>query len=427
MSGLRSPSPRLLAVGPSNKPAGYARVVTSMLRPLAHRYDIHQFTYGCDSDGHHPWPLHANRDRTDAYGVKALADLIEELRPDLLLIVFDIWLYYVYRQMLAQRFPHLLTVLYCPIDGDDANPDYLGRLRDLDCLVLFTDFARRVVLEAAGRMDGGVLPPIEVIPHGVDLDTFRPAAREADDRPDLAASRAAARRLLFPDRPELEDAFLVLNANQNNPRKRLDLTLEGFARFARGKPDRVKLFLHTNLDEEGCELRPIARRLRIEDRLLWTDARLRSQFVSDESLRLIYNACDVGLNTSVGEGWGLVAFEHAATAAAQILPRHSVHEELWEGAADLVEAAQAVRGRHDFVTHRLVDVEGVAAALDRLYNDRGWLRRRSLDAFGRATDPRLSWAEIAGRWDRLFQRLLRKGPVRIKLHGGGPVNCAKAR
>lgn len=380
-----------------------------MLRPLAHRYDIHQFTYGCEVTGNHPWPLHANTDRTDVYGVMALANLIEELRPDLLLIVFDIWLYYAYRQMLSQRFPQLLTALYCPIDGDDAHPAYLERLGDLDCLVLFTDFARRVVLEAANHMSSGALPPIEVIPHGIDIEAFRPAACGPDGRPDLAVSRVAARRQLFPDRPELEDAFLVLNANQNNPRKRLDLTLEGFARFACDKPDRVKLFLHTNLNEEGCELRPIARRLGIEERLIWTDARLRSQFVPDETLRLIYNACDVGLNTSVGEGWGLVAFEHAATAAAQVLPRHSVHEELWDGAADLVKAPQAVRGHHDFVTHRLIDVEGVAAALDRLYKDHDWLRQRSLAAFRRAANARLSWAEIAGRWDRLFQRLLRKG------------------
>ena len=31
----------------------------------------------------------------------------------------------------------------------------------------------------------------------------------------------------------------------------------------------------------------------------------------DEALNLIYNACDVGINTANGEGWGLVPFEHA--------------------------------------------------------------------------------------------------------------------
>jgi len=406
MPGVRPLGPRLLAVGPGHQPTGYARVITSMLRPLAHRYDIHQFSLG-DVDGrHHPWPLHGNPDRADAYGVVALGNLIEELRPDLLLIVFDIWLYYAYRGMLRERFPRLPAILYCPIDGDDANPAFLRGLADLDGLVLFTNFAKRVVLEAADRPDGVTLPSIDVIPHGVDADAFQPAAVDGQGRPDLEAGRQAARRRLFPDRPELEDGFLVLNANQNNPRKRLDRTLEGFARFAQGKPAGVRLYLHTDLNEAGCELRPIARRLGIEDRLLWTEARLRDEFVPDAALRLIYSACDVGINTSIGEGWGLVAFEHGATAAAQVLPRNSVHEELWDGAADLVDAPQAVRGRHDFVTHRLVDAEGVALALERLYTDRDWLRRRSLDASRRASDPRLSWTAIAGQWDACFQRTL---------------------
>jgi glycosyltransferase involved in cell wall biosynthesis len=315
----------LLVVGPANIPTGYARVVTSMLRPLAHDYEIHQFGLGKRGWSDLEWPLHFNTDRTDAYGVSSLLNLIETVRPDLLLIVFDIWLYYVYRSSLLERFPHLRTVLYCPIDGDEANPDYLKSLGTLDCLVLFTAFARRVVLEAVRHLENGFAAPVEVIPHGLDTDTFYPV-RHRDEAPDPAASRRAARRLLFPDQTDIEKEFWVLNANQNNPRKRLDLTLEGFADFARDRPAGVRLFLHTNLNEDGCELIPIARRLGIEDRLRWTPDRLRGDFLPDEKLRLIYNACEVGLNTSIGEGWGLVAFEHAATGAAQILPRHSVHD-----------------------------------------------------------------------------------------------------
>jgi glycosyltransferase involved in cell wall biosynthesis len=379
-----------------------------MLQPLAHRYDIHQFSFGRTNATNHPWPLHCNPDRTDVYGVAALSKLIGDLQPDLLLIVFDIWLYYAYRSMLKQRFPGMPAVLYCPIDGDEARPAYIQGLADLDCLVLFTDFARRVVAQAISGPGGEAPSHIEVIPHGIDPGAFRPAACDPNGNPDPTASRIAARRKLFRDRPELEDSFLVLNANQNNGRKRFDLTLEGFARFAADKPQRVKLYLHTRLDEKGCELLPIARRLGVQDRLLWTNSPTDGHYVSDERLGLIYNACDVGLNTSVGEGWGLVAFEHAATAAAQILPHNSVHEELWVGAADLAEAGHPVRGRHDFVTHRLVDPKAVAVALDRLYSDPGLLRQRSLDAFHRATSPDLSWARIAGKWDSLFQRLLKQ-------------------
>lgn len=42
---------------------------------------------------------------------------------------------------------------------------------------------------------------------------------------------ACARARLFPDRPELAHGFVVLNANRNTRRKRIDITLQAFAPF----------------------------------------------------------------------------------------------------------------------------------------------------------------------------------------------------
>ena len=77
---------------------------------------------------------------------------------------------------------------------------------------------------------------IDVIPHGVDVEVFRPLGAGRDVRRQLFAGRADAR--------ELEEAFIVLNGNRPVARKRVDLTIEGFARFARGKPGNVRLYLH---------------------------------------------------------------------------------------------------------------------------------------------------------------------------------------
>ena len=44
--------------------------------------------------------------------------------------------------------------------------------------------------------------------------------------------------------------------------------------------------------------------------------------LSDADLNRLYNACAIGLNTSAGEGFGLVSFEHAATGAPQVVPDH---------------------------------------------------------------------------------------------------------
>lgn len=381
-----------------------------MLRPIKDRYAFHQFALNYRGQPFvRDWPIHPNSLEGDPYGVAQLPKLIEAINPQLLLIVFDIRLYYAHKEHLERHRPTLPVILYCPIDGDDADFAFLRRLNSLTYLVLFTRFARRVAEAAAQRSSElDRLPKIAVIPHGNDKQIFQPLIRIGSEWSNIWASRLAARRLLFPDRPDLKSGFIVLNANQNNPRKRIDLTLEGFARFARGKPPSVKLYLHTNLYERGSELIPVARRLGIEERLLFTADGRSSCAASNEELNLIYNACDVGLNTSVGEGWGLVAFEHAATGAAQILPRHSVHEELWGEAADLVQADQAIRTRFDFVTHRMVAPDHIAAALERLYASPTLLRFRSLDAFRRATSPALSWSRPAQRWDHLFRDVLRK-------------------
>lgn len=56
----------------------------------------------------------------------------------------------------------------------------------------------------------------------------------------------SARRALWGDETQLADSFLVLNANRNQKRKRIDITLKAFAALARDKPENVKLLLHTH-------------------------------------------------------------------------------------------------------------------------------------------------------------------------------------
>ena len=83
------------------------------------------------------------------------------------------------------------------------------------------------------------------------------------------------------------------------------------------------------VEDCGWNIVLLAKRHGIEDRLILTAHMPFLPVVSNRVLNCIYNACDVGINTSIGEGWGLVSFEHAATGAGQIVPRHSACEELW--------------------------------------------------------------------------------------------------
>jgi D-inositol-3-phosphate glycosyltransferase len=158
--------------------------------------------------------------------------------------------------------------------------------------------------------------------------------------------------------------------------------------------------------EERASLVALVDGLGLTDRVYLTP--LDAPTLADADLNLVYNACDVGLNTAMGEGWGLVSFEHAATGAAQIVPDSSACSELWAGAAELLPTEETYDPRLSPLTMGATSPEAVAAALDRLYNDPEHLRSLSLAAFRNATQPAYDWDQIAAQWHTLFGEILER-------------------
>lgn len=397
---------RLLVIGQAVHPTGYARVIDSTLAHLCDDYDIHHF--GINYKGpprHGRWTIHPNEVPGDIHGIQQLPALLDRIQPDIIWIVHDLYLHSLHRKALAQR-GHIRVAHYCPVESRITRPEHVRKAEGLDRLVLYTDFARAEmerVFPELERAGGFQRPPVCVIPHGVDGEGFRPQGR--DTGATMRERRALARARLFPDRPELARGFVVLNANRNTGRKRVDITLQAFALFARDKPD-VHLYLHMGMRDCGVDVLGLARALGIEDRLLLTTTATERPHVSDEHLGLIYAACDVGVNTSAGEGWGLVAFEHGATGAAQVMTAHAASQELWAGAAVLVPPVREEHEPFDYVARDVVRPEDVAAALDALYRDPGRLTELSERALMRTQNPDWRWPAIARRWDGVFQELV---------------------
>jgi glycosyltransferase involved in cell wall biosynthesis len=389
---------RVLIIGQGIKPTGYGRVSSSLLPRLASAYETHLFAInyrGPALEG--DWTVHPNRVPGDNLGVEQLPALLNELRPDVVLIIHDWHLYVDHAPALMDAPKRPKTMLYCPVDGVAVDRRVVRGVSTVDRLVLFTEFARCVIVAgyagACADGDGLVMPPIAVIPHGVDSSSFRPLGGASSPE-----CRARARQICFPMQ-DLEGSFVVLNGNRNVPRKRVDISVEAFALFAADKPD-ARLCLHMGLRDMGYDLVKLVRTFGIEDKVILTTRSEWQPDVSDRDLNVLYNACDVGLNTSTGEGWGLVAFEHAATGGAQIMPRHSVCEELWRGAAWLVAPFTTFRHPQDVVEHALVRPSDVATALEELYCDGALLCRYAAAAYERARSPELNWDNIAARWYR---------------------------
>jgi D-inositol-3-phosphate glycosyltransferase len=397
---------RVLFVGHAAIPTGFARVIHSLLRELPEAFEIHHLGINLDQEfakEHVPvpnpgWTIHHNEE--GLHSAARLSAVIAQVRPSLVVVVDEPWVCVRLSRALIGH-PEFSSVFYGAVDGEESvGPRVAAELARLDCFVSFTRFGNEIVRRAIEKL-GLPAPRLEIIPHGVDCGLFFPVAGGPEDG--FRASRKLSRKLLFPGEKDLEQAFIVLNANRNQPFKRIEVFLKGFALFAADKPPHVKAYLHMATRAALAGEIPLVDALGIRGRILSPAYTQHPEFANSR-LNLLYCACDAGVNTSIKEGWGLVSFEHAATGGAQIVPRHTACAELWSGGAGLFFDS---------------GYESVAKALEILYHDPA--RRQAVAEAGyyHARRPEYSWRNIASQWERLFH-----GLIDVRESGVTEVNSA---
>lgn len=419
----------MLVIADGAAPTGFARVARSFLERLQDRWRLEQLlVHHREDPGGLPWPTHACDLAGDPFGHEKARRLVRALRPDAVLVLYD-----------AVRSGHFLRVLaadrgatagpalivHTPPEGRYRSPRAVAALADADQVVSATPagvgWLRDAERQAAASERPFTLPLLEVVPYGVDLERFRPAPEGR------SAARRRLRELGGPALEGPEDAVWILCAQQNRRRKRLDVAVRAFARVAASCP-RARLCLHTNPSGrradgtgDGVDLPALVAALGVEDRVVLTAHELTGGEVSehprldDEHLALLFASCDLGLNTSMVEGWGLVAFEHAATGAAQIVPGHSAAASLWGDVAVQVPAFEAEPVTvGTTVEERPVDEDVLVDELRALVDDDVRRTRLGRAARRRALDPSLSWDEAAAALRALVEQAIaeRRGSER---------------
>jgi D-inositol-3-phosphate glycosyltransferase len=407
------PRVRLIAIGYNTAGTGLTRVMHSVMRRLAARHEVHFLGIGYSGAivrdrGLTIYPT--NPQGGDVFAAFQARRLIDEIQPALIFIMHDIWLFDYYLRLLGPYRDRLRIIAYIPLDGRISNEHDAAAFAQADRVIAYTDFGAAEFEGAFRRLReqqaAGDFPAVDVIPHGVDRDRFFPFP-ELEQAAFASAGRTRAKRRLFGD--DAGESFVVLNASRLDKRKRVDLTVQGFARFAAGKPANVRLCLHHAIMDDASErqLRSLIRQCGIADRVSLNP--LGSRIVGDEELNLLYNACDVGINTSMGEGWGLVSCEHGAAGAAQIVPDHTACAELWRGRAELIPPARSYIPEFSVLEMGEVSAEGVARALEALYGDPARRQQLARAAVAAAQDPAHSWDSITRQFDDLIVTLGERG------------------
>lgn len=385
---------KILWYGDAVSNTGFARVTHSLLEHLSKQYEVVVFGINYTGDPHnYPFKIYpaSALNPQDRFGLGRVQEVVRVERPDYVFCLNDIW---VVNQVWERI--HLLKdalkfkfIAYFPTDSEWYTGQMLKYLKDFDFAITFT------IEQAQRLMSHGIkVKRLGVIPHGLDTNTFGPLDQNE-----------CRRKLGLP-----EDKFIVFNGNRNQPRKMVDQTLKAFAEFAIDKPDTM-LYLNMHEKDLGWAVKDIfetemARRgLDPTQRLCLTPHMNYTAAPPDERLNLIYNAVDVGLTTSNGEGWGLVPFEHALCVKPQVVPDHTSCRDIWKGAGLLTNVAAWITDKDLGVERGIIDYKHAAQLLTDLYEDEGYRQQVAENCFEVTQNPSYRWDRAAEGFSKAIEEI----------------------
>lgn len=397
---------RILWIGDGVTPTGFSTVNHNIIKNLPRdKYEVHHLAVNFWGDphnyDHYIYPASTPQLFTqgDLLGYGRIGEF-KDLGIDLIFILNDIWVIDRYLEVIKQiwspkEMPKI--VVYYPVDGGGYSPAWYRHFDIVTKTVVYTNFGKEVTQKA--------VPHIEphVIPHGAaDKNVFH-----------ILDEQEWSKAEAYPQRPDLwEDSFIVLNANRNQPRKRLDISALGFALFAKDKPKNVMYYHHAGIKDVGWNIVEFIQRLEkefgydLQGRTILTNAEVSNQQVSTDLLNRIYNTTDVGLNTSLGEGWGLIQTEQAYLGKPQITGNHTACAELFYDVGLLLPVKHIVHDTATLLERYFVCAEDVAECLERLYQDKELYNKLSEESKSKFSQPYYDWIEIGKMWTNLFSEIL---------------------
>ena len=307
---------------------GYSKVVYNLLKQLATLSTSGVKTYHFGFQRHPArgsirsvpsgviaYDAAANEDpREEGFGFNKIHEYLDMVRPDVVMIYNDPLI--IHRFIDAMKYdkatsPYKLWVYVDQVYEGIAPPLVETISKNAHRVYCFTKYWADVY----AKYDS--FPDIRILENAVDTTLF---SKMSDV---MRGNIRATMGLPF-------NAVLMVNANRNSQRKRLDLSIMGFVELIARNPEKPYYYMVVTgmnaqqgayYDVSRIYTAEIKRRgLTIEDfgkRLMLVDTSAKP--VPDSAINEIYNAADIGVNTSDGEGFGLCQIEHLYTGAPQIV------------------------------------------------------------------------------------------------------------
>ena len=330
---------------------------------------------------------------SDDFGEDVALEHYNGFRADMLLTVKDVWCFR-HIQSLAINFTPMV-----PIDSTPLSPSITSRLSTPFKVISISRFGQKELKNAGIES--------EYIPHGIDVNTYKPLNR-----------RAECRKLFYLN----EDDYIVGYVGLNRARKMIPRVLRVYKRFLENNPDvKSHMFLWTDVratapptseDDVGMgvsdvsiNLLPEIMSLGLGERVIWPEEKLVRKGIPEWAgddyqggwdMVKIYNAIDVILGAS-NEGFWFPGLDAQACGVQAVQMDVAAAPEI-VGAGYVVPYVDYIITNSPGTRYMLVDIDKAAEALEKVMNsDREKMARKA-----RAFAERFSWEKVADTYWKPF-------------------------
>lgn len=353
---------RVLWYGDVGAHTGFARVTHAIAPRLVDKgHDVHVLGVNYPGD----WSEEtsklkiyraAARDPQDEYGTKRIAEIIQQVEPEVVVFLHDPVA--LVQLLFSNQFdPHRLLLnyapllAYLPVDGSEYPIQWIEAITATTNVIAMSRHGQRM------------FPGSKLVYHGVDTDQFWPVSpeRPIEIEGQILTSKAECKEFLGYRR----DRILIARVDSNSGRKDYAALFHALEPVL-ARHDDIDVHFHAGTDPRtpGINFATMLQRLDLEDRITITDP-VRTPWPTVK-LNVLHNAADYEVNTSRGEGFGLGNAEALACATPVIAQNVSAIPEVVGPGGILLEPAHrltTVQGQDLW----LADIEAFTEATERLY------------------------------------------------------------
>ena len=316
--------------------------------------------------------------RRGMLGLDVLPQYVAHFQPHIVFTLYDVWaLPDQFRQRIGAPW-----VCYTPVDGEPINNKMHSIVSGCDWPVACSVFGQRTLAAVGIQAD--------YIPLGVDTTIYKPMPKKT------------ARQQLGFD----EDLYIVgmVAANKGFPsRKSWGEAIIAFKLFYDKHPESV-LYLHTTREpfgsSEGVHIDHLVARVGLPPESVWViDQGELAVGIDEQRMAYIYNAIDVLLSPSMGEGFGLPILEAQACGTAVVTQDCTAMSEItWNGIATR-PIQPFYHAPLDYFWY-LASPERVAGALDHIHSG-----ARDARHIGIEHAQQYSWDNLKAHWSAFWAKV----------------------